>query len=87
MAQSRLRSLEAALDLQKEDDFRSKHHHLMRWWVKWDFDSLPGFAMRNLAVTWQCVADKGVARTLESDLLLAYKTAFADIPIGNLKSW
>ena len=66
---------------------RNKHHQLMLWWVMCNFDSLDGFGARNLEVTWKCVATEEVARRLESDLLWAYKVEFADIPIGNLKTW
>jgi hypothetical protein len=84
----RLGNLQAALALMKREEWQqSKHHQLMLWWVDCDFDSLAGFKDRHLEVTWKCVIDKAAARELESKLLWAYKVEFADLPIGNLKTW
>lgn len=85
---SRLGNLKAALALAKRDDWsQSNHHQLMLWWVNCDFDSMEGFRDRHLEACWKCVADKVAARKLEGELLWAYKIEFADIPIGNLKTW
>ena len=85
---SRLGNLKAALELANKDDWnQSSHHQLMLWWLDCDFDSLEGFRDRHLEACWKCVADKAAARKLEGELLWAYKIEFADIPIGNLKTW
>jgi hypothetical protein len=85
---SRLWTLHVSIDLANKEAWnQSKHHQLMLWWVMCDFDSLEGFRSRNLEVTWKSTADKEAARKLESDLLWTYKMEFADIPIGNLKTW
>lgn len=87
-ASSRLWKLKAALELTSPNEWnQSTHHQLMLWWLHCDFDSLTGFAGRNLEVCWKVVAGKQEARKLESELLWAYKIEYADIPIGNLKTW
>ena len=85
---SRLRKLQAALDLESKEDWnQSKHHQLMLWWLTCDFDSIQeGFSDRNMEVAWKSVSVKKAARKLEWELLWSYKEFFGDLPIGNVKT-
>jgi hypothetical protein len=83
----RLRVLKSALSLNNILDWHGRYHHqLMRTWVDCDFDSLDGFRDRQLQVCWRLAPSDKVARTFESELIWMYKTEFADLPIGNLKT-
>lgn len=90
---SRFRFLQNAKNITKREEWnKNKHHQLMLWWIKCDFDSIFNLASpseRNIEVCWSFLPTKTKKEALkrESQLLLQYKFDFADLPIGNLKSW
>jgi histidinol phosphatase-like enzyme len=67
-----------------------KHHQLVLWCLKFDFATLLGLTtvkVDNIEFCWIHAPDSKSARKKEKEMIINYKNIYADIPIGNLKSW
>jgi hypothetical protein len=89
---SRLKKLRYSFSSLKSTDEwnRWKHHQLVLWCLKFDFASLLKLSsvnVENIEFCWAHAPDTKSARKKEKETIIDYKKIFADIPIGNLKSW
>ena len=69
---------------------RWTHHQLALWCLKYNFSELLGLQKinaENIEYCWIAAPDSKSARAKEKETILIYKSIYADIPIGNLKSW
>jgi hypothetical protein len=89
---SRLKKLKGSFSSMKttEDWHRWKHHQLVLWCLKYNFAELlnmKSIEVEDIEFCWLKAPDAKLARKQEKETILKYKSAYADIPIGNLKSW
>ena len=74
----------------RKDWNRWKHHQLVLWILKFEFAELlklQSINVDNIEFCWAEATDPKSARKLEKETIIKYKHTYADIPIGNLKSW
>jgi|GEM_PF-2728236 len=89
---SRLKKLKDSFSSMKTtgDWNRWKHHQLVLWSLKYNFAqllNLKSIEVENIEFCWLKAPDAKLARQQEKNTILSYKKIYADIPIGNLKSW
>lgn len=89
---SRMKKLQGSFSSMKttKDWHRWKYHQLVLWCLKYNFAELLGLKsieIENIEYCWLEASDSKLARKHEKETILKYKSAYADIPIGNLKSW
>ena len=89
---SRLKKLKGSFSSMKttKDWNRWKHHQLVLWCLKFNFAellNLESVEVENIEFRYLKAPDAKLARKLEKETILKYKKVYADIPIGNLKSW
>jgi len=89
---SRLKKLRSSFTSMKtrKDWNRWKHHQLVLWILKFEFAELlklQSINADNIEYRWAEAPDPKSARKLEKETIIKYKHTYADIPIGNLKSW
>jgi len=89
---SRLKKLKGSFSSMKttSDWNRWKYHQLVLWSLKFNFAellSLESIEVENIEFCWLKAPESKAARKQEKETILKYKSAYADIPIGNLKSW